>query len=68
MMDQETVDHFNASLDKGALGAGVFQTDDCQTTYEDLLAKGVEFVQPPQERSYGIEALFKDNSGNWCLV
>ena len=28
-------------------------------------AKGVEFTSPPTERFYGIEALLKDNSGNW---
>ena len=31
----------------------------------ELKAKGVEFSQPPTERFYGIEALMKDNSGNW---
>ena len=40
-------------------------TADCQKTYEELKAKGVEFTQPPTERFYGVEALMKDNSGNW---
>ena len=52
-------------LQSGALGAGVLEVDDCQKTYEQLKAKGVEFMSPPTERFYGIEALFKDNSGNW---
>jgi predicted enzyme related to lactoylglutathione lyase len=39
--------------------------DDCRATYEELKQKGVEFMSPPQERPYGIEALMKDNSGNW---
>jgi hypothetical protein len=47
------------------LGSGVLETADCKTTYEELKAKGVEFSQPPVERFYGIEALLKDNSGNW---
>jgi len=47
------------------LGSGVFETADCKKTYEELKAKGVEFMQPPVERFYGIEALLKDNSGNW---
>lgn len=55
-----------AELQKaGALGVGVLQTDDCKKTYEELKAKGVEFVSPPEERPYGIEAVLKDNSGNW---
>jgi catechol 2,3-dioxygenase-like lactoylglutathione lyase family enzyme len=65
MMDQETSDALRTLIRKGVLGVGVVQTADCQKTYEELKAKGVEFAQPPEERFYGIEALFKDNSGNW---
>ena len=65
MMDQETSDALRTLVRKGVLGAGVFQTANCQQTYEELKAKGVEFTQPPTERFYGIEALMKDNSGNW---
>ena len=50
---------------KGTFGIGVFETDDCRATYKDLVAKGVEFRGPPEERFYGIEAIGKDNSGNW---
>ena len=49
----------------GKLGAGVLQTSDCRKTYEDLKAKGVEFLSAPKEQFYGIEAIMKDNSGNW---
>ena len=65
MMDQETSDMLRTLIKKGALGTGVVETTDIQKTYEDLKAKGVEFSSPPTERFYGIEALFKDNSGNW---
>jgi hypothetical protein len=27
--------------------------------------RGVEFTQPPAERPYGIEAILRDDSGNW---
>lgn len=47
------------------MGAGVFQTKDCRKTYEELKAKGVEILAPLQGRFYGIEAILKDNSGNW---
>jgi predicted enzyme related to lactoylglutathione lyase len=47
------------------LGAGAFHTDDCRGTYEELKSKGVQFVSEPAARPYGIEAVFKDNSGNW---
>ena len=65
MMDQETSDALRTLIQKGKLGAGVFATADCRKTYEELKAKGVEFSQPPTERFYGVEALMKDNSGNW---
>jgi catechol 2,3-dioxygenase-like lactoylglutathione lyase family enzyme len=65
LMDQETSDMLRTLVKKGVLGAGVFQTANCQQTYEDLMAKGVQFRQPPTERFYGIEALMQDNSGNW---
>jgi predicted enzyme related to lactoylglutathione lyase len=51
-------------IGKGALGSIIFVTDDCKTTYEELKTRGVEFISPPQNRPYGIEAVFKDNSGN----
>jgi len=30
-----------------------------------LVAREVQFTQPPTERPYGIEAVLRDNSGNW---
>ena len=63
--DEETKKAFKTLLDKGALGAGVLHTPDCRATYEELKAKGVEFTKPPKEEFYGVEALFKDDSGNW---
>lgn len=65
MMDQETSETLRKLVSKGTLGAGVFSSADCYKTYDELKAKGVQFSQPPTERFYGIEALMKDNSGNW---
>jgi catechol 2,3-dioxygenase-like lactoylglutathione lyase family enzyme len=64
MIDEAAANHLRALLE-GGLGAGVFDTDDCRATYEELRSKGVEFISPPREQPYGIEAIFKDNSGNW---
>ena len=63
--DAETVAQMKSLLAKGALGAGVFRTADCKATYDALKSRGVEFTSEPQERPYGVEAVFKDNSGNW---
>lgn len=65
LMDEETAAQLRSLIDKGVLGAGAFHTDDCRATYEELKSKGVEFLSEPSERHYGIEAVFKDNSGNW---
>jgi len=65
MFDEATVKTIRELIAKGAMGAGVFNTDDCHATYEELKKRGVEFLLPPQERPYGIEAILKDNSGNW---
>src|SRR5688500_16475493 len=65
LMDEATSNQLRAIMAKGVLGAGVFNTDVCRGTYEDLKAKGVRFVSEPAERPYGIEAVFQDNSGNW---
>ena len=65
LMDEESATQLRALIDKGIMGAGAFHTDDCHATYAELKSKGVEFVSEPAERPYGIEAVFKDNSGNW---
>lgn len=64
-VDGEASEHLGRLLDAGALGTGVFETDDCTATHRELAAKGVEFVSEPTEQPYGIEAVLKDNSGNW---
>ena len=65
MMDDVAARQFRSLIEQGKMGAGVFQTKDCRKTYEELKAKGVQFLAPPQERFYGVEAIMKDNSGNW---
>ena len=65
MMDEQSAEQVKALVAKGALGAGAFETDDCRATYDELSARGVTFLSEPAERFYGIEATFRDNSGNW---
>ena len=55
-------------LKKGVLGAGAFETTDCQATYRALKAKGVLFAGAPEERFYGTEAIMRDGVGNWFSV
>lgn len=65
MFDAGTAEQIRELVGKGAFGIGVFETSDCRATYENLKSKGVQFMSAPTERFYGIEALVKDNSGNW---
>jgi catechol 2,3-dioxygenase-like lactoylglutathione lyase family enzyme len=67
-LDPELAEAVRRALAKGSMGGLGLRTDDCRKTYEDLSAKGVDFVQPPAERPYGIEAVMRDNSGNWLVL
>jgi uncharacterized glyoxalase superfamily protein PhnB len=50
---------------KGATGGWIgFTTTDCRKTYEELLARGVEFTQEPVERFYGVDCGLRDPFGN----
>jgi predicted enzyme related to lactoylglutathione lyase len=49
---------------RGFAGTVFLTTDDCQASYEELGARGVEFTEQPEERPYGIDSGFRDPSGN----
>jgi predicted enzyme related to lactoylglutathione lyase len=64
VFDEETRDQIRTLLAKGASGGLFFTTDDAQMSYEELKKRGVEFTQEPTEQPYGIDAGFRDASGN----
>jgi catechol 2,3-dioxygenase-like lactoylglutathione lyase family enzyme len=64
VFEEETRQQILALLTKGASGGLFFQTDDAQKSYEELKSRGVEFTQEPTEQPYGIDAGFRDPSGN----
>jgi len=64
VFDAETKAELEALVAKGAAGGLFFATDDCRSTYEELRSRGVEFQQEPTEQPYGIDAGFRDVSGN----
>jgi catechol 2,3-dioxygenase-like lactoylglutathione lyase family enzyme len=64
VFDEETRDQIRALMAKGAAGGLFFETDDVQASYEELSKRGVEFNQEPTEQPYGIDAGFRDSSGN----
>ena len=64
VMDSETGKQVRELMGKGFAGTVFLSTDDCQASYEELKARGVEFTEPPEERPYGIDSGFRDPSGN----
>ena len=64
IMDSETGDQVRELMAKGFAGTIFLTTDDCQASYEELKGRGVEFVEAPEERPYGIDSGFRDPSGN----
>lgn len=64
VFDDATREQIQSLLAKGASGGLFFATDDCRASYEELKARGVEFQQEPTEQPYGIDAGFRDPSGN----
>ena len=64
VFDDETRQQILDLLAKGASGGLFFTTEDCQASYEELAARGVEFTQEPTEQPYGVDAGFRDPSGN----
>jgi catechol 2,3-dioxygenase-like lactoylglutathione lyase family enzyme len=64
MFDAETVEQIRSLMAKGVSGGVFLVTDDCQKAYEELAGRGVEFQEVPEKRPYGIDAGFRDPSGN----
>lgn len=63
--DDATAEQVRELVTKGAGGGWIgFNTGDCRKTYEELLAKGVEFTQEPTEQAYGIDCGLRDPFGN----
>jgi catechol 2,3-dioxygenase-like lactoylglutathione lyase family enzyme len=64
----EMIEAIKRALDEGNMHGLGLNVDDCRKTFEELSAKGVEFIQEPSERPYGVEAVARDNSGNWMVL
>jgi uncharacterized glyoxalase superfamily protein PhnB len=64
VMDNATADDVRSLMSRGFAGTVFLTTDDCRRSYEELKARGVEFTEEPEDRPYGIDAGFRDPSGN----
>jgi len=64
VMDDQTAQQVRDLTARGFAGTLFLTTDDCQAAYRELSARGVEFVEKPEQRPYGIDCAFRDPSGN----
>lgn len=64
VMDEETAAQVREVMGKGFAGTVFLTTEDCHASYEELVSRGVEFSEAPEERPYGIDSGFRDPSGN----
>ena len=68
VFDEETQAAIKTLVAKGVASGLFFATDDVQATYEEFKSRGVEFSQEPTEQPYGVDAGFRDPSGNQMRV
>ena len=64
IVDAETASQIDELIAKGVGGTLFLEVEDCRKTFDELVAKDVEVIQEPMERFYGIDAAFRDDSGN----
>jgi catechol 2,3-dioxygenase-like lactoylglutathione lyase family enzyme len=67
-LSPEAAAFVRGQLESGGMGGLGLRVDDCRKTYEELSAAGVEFLQEPADRPYGVEAVMRDNTGNWLSL
>jgi catechol 2,3-dioxygenase-like lactoylglutathione lyase family enzyme len=67
-LSPEAADFVRKQLEAGVMGGLGLTVDDCRKTYEELSAAGVFFPQEPADRPYGVEAVMRDNTGNWLVL
>lgn len=67
-LDPEAADFIRGQLGRGQMGGLGLRVDDCRRTHAELVDKGVTFLQEPEDRPYGVEAVMRDVSGNWLVL
>ena len=69
MLDAATAQTLHAVVAKGAMPPLVLSVRDCRAAFEQMRARGVEFIQEPVERHGAVDASFRDPSGNgWKMI
>lgn len=64
MLDADTAAQIERLMGLGYAGTIFLTTPDCRASVAELKSRGVEFTEEPEERPYGLDASFRDPSGN----
>jgi catechol 2,3-dioxygenase-like lactoylglutathione lyase family enzyme len=67
-LDDDAAAFVRRQLEKGGMSGLGLRVDDCRKAYAELTSKGVTFLQEPSDRPYGVEAVMRDNAGNWLVL
>jgi len=67
-LSPEAADFYRGQLEAGQMGGLGLRVADCRKAYAELSAAGVTFLQEPSDRPYGVEAVMRDNTGNWLVL
>ncbi|MDG6108497.1 VOC family protein [Dactylosporangium aurantiacum] len=67
-LDEEAAAFVRRQLEKGQMGGLGLRVDDCHKAFAELSGQGVTFLQEPSDRPYGVEAVMRDNTGNWLVL
>ncbi|GAB7038591.1 MULTISPECIES: VOC family protein [Catenuloplanes] len=67
-LDDDAAAFVRRQLEAGKMGGLGLRVEDCRAAYEKLRAAGVTFLQEPSDRPYGVEAVLRDNTGNWLVL
>jgi catechol 2,3-dioxygenase-like lactoylglutathione lyase family enzyme len=68
MVPAERAPQLRELIASGTFGVGVLRTGDCRAAHAQLAERGVQFIHPPEPRPYGVEAVLRDDSGNWFAL
>jgi catechol 2,3-dioxygenase-like lactoylglutathione lyase family enzyme len=67
-IDDDSAEQIRGLVSKGAALSFILATDDCRATHETLRDRGVEIVEEPTERVYGIDMAVRDPFGNHIRI
>ena len=67
-LSPDYVEAVKRALSAGGTFAVGLRVEDCRATVAQLEANGVEILNHPEDRPYGVEALIRDNTGNWLVL